>query len=98
VHVVRYALLVRSPFSERKPIDPPPILQLDVANRADPSKHFMQSPYLFVVASLYKADVDEPYDGHFNKGLGGTLVSSLHRLKDINNEGTPRSTKGIGMA
>jgi hypothetical protein len=38
-------------------------------------------------ASLHKADKDEAWDGNANKSLAGTLVSSLHRLKDVDNKG-----------
>lgn len=37
--------------------------------------------------SLYKAEKNEPCDGTASKGLLGTLVSSLHRLKDTDNKG-----------
>lgn len=70
----------------RKPVDPPPILELQVENRADPQLQFLQNPYLFVCACLYKPDKDEPYDVSTDKSLAGTLVSSLHRLKDVSNK------------
>lgn len=70
----------------RKPVDPPPIIQLSVRPTADPSQHFLQSPYLFMCTSLYKPDKDEAWEGNGNKSLAGSLVSSLHRLKDTNNK------------
>ena len=70
----------------RKPVDPPPILELTVSNAEDPQQQFLQNPYLFVCASLFKADKDEPYHNSGDKILAGTLVSSLHRLKDISNK------------
>jgi hypothetical protein len=36
--------------------------------------------------SLYKADRDEPWDGNPSRTLAGSLVSSLHRLKDTDNK------------
>ncbi|OAL52304.1 hypothetical protein IQ07DRAFT_468869, partial [Pyrenochaeta sp. DS3sAY3a] len=39
-----------------------------------------------VCACLYKPDKDEPYDVSTDKSLAGTLVSSLHRLKDVSNK------------
>ncbi|OCL00241.1 uncharacterized protein K441DRAFT_96890 [Cenococcum geophilum 1.58] len=69
----------------RKPVDPPPIIQLKVKAHADPSQHFLQSPYLFMCTSLYKSDKDEAWEGGGNKSLAGSLVSSLHRLKDVDN-------------
>lgn len=70
----------------RKPVDPPPILELTVSPNADPQQQFLQSPYLFLTVSLFRADRDEPHDAKGEKSLSGTLVSSLHRLKDVNNK------------
>ncbi|KAL6707743.1 hypothetical protein ACN47E_003864 [Coniothyrium glycines] len=70
----------------RKPVDPPPILELEVSEQEDPRKQYLQSPYLFVCTSLFKADKDEPVESSGDKTLAGTLVSSLHRLKDISNK------------
>jgi len=58
-----------------------------VKHRADPSQHFLQNPYLFMCVSLYKPEKEEPYDGDINKSLAGCLVSSLHRLKDVDDKG-----------
>lgn len=56
------------------------------------SSQYLQSPYLFMCASLVPAEVDvealDTEDQHLEKGLCGTAVSSLHRLKDIDNKGT----------
>lgn len=70
----------------RKPVDPPPIIQLQVKHNADPPQHFLQSPYLFMCASLHKVDKDQAIEEHASKCLAGSLVSSLHRLKDIDNK------------
>ncbi|KAF1969590.1 hypothetical protein BU23DRAFT_375255, partial [Bimuria novae-zelandiae CBS 107.79] len=74
----------------RKPVDPPPIVQLKVDESAEASQHFLQSPYLFMTVSLWKADQDERWDhcGSQNgpSHLYGGLCSSLHRLKDIDNK------------
>ncbi|CAK7272446.1 hypothetical protein SEPCBS119000_005129 [Sporothrix epigloea] len=70
--------------ADRKPIDPPPILQLQVSQRKDPWQNFLQSPYYFVTCALLKGDEaaeKSPMPNH----LTGTVVSSLHRLKDLNN-------------
>ncbi|KAJ8113125.1 hypothetical protein OPT61_g4677 [Boeremia exigua] len=67
----------------RKAIDPPPLVQLEVKSTIDPQKNFLQNPYLFMVVSLYKPDRDEPLAG--SDSLSGTLSSSLHRLKDLDN-------------
>jgi len=49
------------------------------------SSHWMQSPYLFMCCTLVEdgQDIQEASA----KNLGGTLVSSLHKLKDTNNTG-----------
>ncbi|KAL9040361.1 MAG: hypothetical protein Q9180_001957 [Flavoplaca navasiana] len=52
---------------ERKPVDPPPIVQLHIRDPADPA-HDEDTTVLDTQASL-----------------SGTLVSSLHRLKDVDN-------------
>ncbi|KAH6633340.1 velvet factor-domain-containing protein [Boeremia exigua] len=67
----------------RKAIDPPPLVQLEVKPSVDPQKNYLQNPYLFMVVSLYKPDRDEPLPGP--DSLTGTLSSSLHRLKDLDN-------------
>lgn len=80
--------LVTVPGKEkaRKPVDPPPILELTVSEHDDPQQQFLQSPYLFVSATLFKAEKDEPVDAGVEKALLGTLVSSIQRLKDVNNK------------
>lgn len=37
--------------------------------------------------SLYKVEKNEAWDGNAGKSLAGSLVSSLHRLKDVDNKG-----------
>ncbi|KAF1944797.1 hypothetical protein EJ02DRAFT_312675, partial [Clathrospora elynae] len=70
----------------RKPVDPPPMVQLMVDSPADPQQNFLQNPYLFATATLFKSDKREPIDHTPNDSLTGTLVSSLHRLKDEANK------------
>lgn len=69
----------------RKPVDPPPIVELKVNEDVEASHHFLQSPHLFVVTDLWKSDKDERWDEH-GSSLYGALCSSLHRLKDISNK------------
>ncbi|KAF2136172.1 uncharacterized protein K452DRAFT_140420 [Aplosporella prunicola CBS 121167] len=71
----------------RKPVDPPPILQLKIRASADPQQHFMQSPYLFMCCCLVgaKDEEDQPTSKNGDNALAGTVVSSLHRLKDVDN-------------
>ncbi|KFA74868.1 hypothetical protein S40288_06470 [Stachybotrys chartarum IBT 40288] len=74
---------------DRKPIDPPPIIQL-VDKRAGGRSGLYDSPYLFMSSSL----VPEDYDEHTMRPelpsnyLTGSLASSIHRLRDtVNTEG-----------
>ncbi len=50
-------------------------------------RQFLQSPYLFMCVSLWFSSKDEPLGQDASQCLGGSLVSSLHRLKDIDNHG-----------
>nr|ARH19412.1 VosA [Curvularia lunata] len=79
-------LTVKGKEKFRKPLDPPPMLQLHVNSDTDPNQQFLQNPYLFVSVSLYKHDKDEPIEGTPSDTMAGTLVSSLHRLKDVDNK------------
>ncbi|KAI0518026.1 velvet factor-domain-containing protein [Xylaria bambusicola] len=69
---------------DRRPVDPPPILKLEVATDQDPDGVYKQSPYLIVVAYLeYGPGQDHGPDAMPPANLmSGTMVSSLHRLKD----------------
>lgn len=51
------------------------------------SRHYLQSPYYFMCVSLYDATEDRPAPVQPSTALAGTLVSSLHRLKDVDNTG-----------
>ncbi|KAJ5938131.1 Velvet factor [Penicillium verhagenii] len=71
---------------ERKPIDPPPIVQLRVRDEGSYlAQHYLQSPFYFMCCSLYTAQEDDPLPVVLSGPLAGTLVSSLHRLQDVNN-------------
>ncbi|KAI1817278.1 hypothetical protein GGS20DRAFT_582608 [Poronia punctata] len=78
--------LIRSQraIKDRRPVDPPPILKLEVAADHDPDGVYKQSPYLIVVAYLeYGPGQDHAPDAMPPANLmSGTMVSSLHRLKD----------------
>ncbi|OSS55020.1 hypothetical protein B5807_01120 [Epicoccum nigrum] len=83
----REALVVaKGKEKARKAIDPPPIVELDVRSSNDVQKNYLQNPYLFMVVSLYRSDQDEALPG--NESLTGTLSSSLHRLKNLDNTET----------
>ncbi|KAF2763970.1 hypothetical protein EJ03DRAFT_356180 [Teratosphaeria nubilosa] len=67
----------------RKPVDPPPIIEMHVNRSADPTENWLVSPYFFVIAVLLEGEHgDNIVSG---KELIGTSSSSLHKLKDINN-------------
>ncbi|KAL3479880.1 velvet factor-domain-containing protein [Aspergillus californicus] len=71
---------------ERKPVDPPPIVQIRVREEATYlAQHYLQSPYFLMCCSLYDAQEDVPAPVSPSTALTGTLVSSLHRLKDVDN-------------
>jgi hypothetical protein len=71
--VSRRALLsapAHSPSADRRPIDPPPIVQLRVVNPNDPqtssrpgspgsAQSYLQNPYYFMFASLASVDTDD---------------------------------------
>ncbi|KAI9890003.1 MAG: hypothetical protein M1814_004621 [Vezdaea aestivalis] len=65
---------------DRKPVDPPPIIQLRIKDDTDP-----QHPYFFMCCNLYDPNHERPAQAAPQTALAGTLVSSLHRLKDVDN-------------
>ncbi|KAF8445402.1 velvet factor [Terfezia claveryi] len=69
---------------DRKPVDPPPIIQLKIRDDQDPAQNYLQSPYYFMCTNLYTVN-EKPTPIAPHQALAGTLVSSLHRLKDIDN-------------
>ncbi|KAG8943397.1 hypothetical protein FRC03_002503 [Tulasnella sp. 419] len=89
--------------ADRRPIDPPPIIQLRVTSTNDglppltsqkdapsPASNFLQNPYYFMFASLASPDSDEEL--HLLKDgktryTTGSVVSSLYHLKDHENNG-----------
>lgn len=70
---------------DRKPVDPPPIVQLQVDRRIDPNQNFLQSPYYFMTCSLIGTEGGLTPPPNIGASLAGTVVSSLHRLKDAEN-------------
>lgn len=65
---------------DRKPIDPPPILQLDVDPSQDPMQMYITSPYLFVQTFLIGAADSDP-EPDLNSLTGNTCTSG-HVVKD----------------
>ncbi|MCJ1472130.1 hypothetical protein MMC13_000777 [Lambiella insularis] len=70
---------------DRKPVDPPPIIQLHVRDASDPAQNYLQSPYFFMCCSLWDLEENKHVQQDSSAVLAGTVVSSLHRLKDIDN-------------
>ncbi|CCO32166.1 hypothetical protein BN14_06220 [Rhizoctonia solani AG-1 IB] len=85
--------------ADRRPIDPPPIVQLRVIDPSGtPSRpgspaspqSYLQNPYYFMFASLASVDTDDELhllkDGK-TRCTTGSVVSSLYHLKDTENGG-----------
>ncbi|CAG8489399.1 7882_t:CDS:2 [Dentiscutata erythropus] len=77
--------------ADRRPIDPPPIIQLKVHDDSLPpaeKNSFLQNPYFFMYASLVAPDTNEELhllrDGK-TRSTTGSVVSSLYHLKDVDN-------------
>ncbi|KAK9763395.1 hypothetical protein K7432_009968 [Basidiobolus ranarum] len=66
---------------DRRPIDPPPIVQIESGDGDD---DFFQNPNIILFVSLISADIAQPEYIH-PKCLTGTTVSSLFKLKDTDN-------------
>ncbi len=85
-----------SVLADRRPIDPPPIVQLRVTEYSEsaepptPTTVFLQNPYYFMFASLASPDSDDELhvlkDGR-TRCTTGSVVSSLYHLKDTENGG-----------
>ncbi|KAL1920464.1 uncharacterized protein VTP21DRAFT_841 [Calcarisporiella thermophila] len=92
---VQYALTIRQQprlarvcnAKERTPVDPPPIIQIKLATSTpEEAQRFLQSPNYFMCADVIGAQdypSEQPLDA--KQVLSGNKVSSLHRLKDIDN-------------
>ncbi|CAB4383316.1 uncharacterized protein OCT59_009568 [Rhizophagus irregularis] len=82
----KQARLCSSKERDRRPVDPPPIIQLKVNGYGDEAQNFLQSPYYFMCANLvHPTDSGESFTVS-SRYLAGTVVSSLHKLKDIDNK------------
>jgi len=67
----------------RKPLDPPPVVELIVEEDMDPQRLYMNSPNLFCMVHLVPVDSDVPHHmPDHEPAMVGTLCSSVHRLKD----------------
>ncbi|OAD69133.1 hypothetical protein PHYBLDRAFT_159850, partial [Phycomyces blakesleeanus NRRL 1555(-)] len=77
---------------DRRPIDPPPIVELKLKRKNDENKNLLQlrSPYLFLAAILIPTNATESDDDslslEFHSRLTvGRSVSSLYLLRDLDN-------------
>lgn len=71
---------------DRRSIEPPPILQLQWKNCTEEElKKCLQSPFYFIVANLVTEDDPETPLMPVQNYLSGTTVSSLYRLRDVDN-------------
>ncbi|EIE82142.1 hypothetical protein RO3G_06847 [Rhizopus delemar RA 99-880] len=71
---------------DRRSIEPPPILQLYWENATEEElKKCLQSPFYFMVANLVTDQSPETLLMPTQDYLSGTTVSSLHRLRDLDN-------------
>ncbi|KAF7722714.1 hypothetical protein EC973_002840, partial [Apophysomyces ossiformis] len=70
----------------RRPIDPPPIIQIRLKNASAQDIHdFHQNPFFFMCANLaHPSNDNEVYTPNHN-ALSGQTVSSMYKLKDIDN-------------
>ena len=50
-------------------------------------RNYLQSPYFFMCCNLWDPKEEKAVPTDKGSVLAGTLVSSLHRLKDIDNSG-----------
>jgi len=70
---------------DRKPVDPPAVIQLKISSDQDPAQNYLQSPYYFMSCSLV-GTTEGTAPATLGASLAGTCVSSLHRLKDSSNQ------------
>lgn len=72
--------------ADRKPVDPPPVIQL-IDKRTDRRSPLYNSPYLFLTCSLVAENYHELTTGAElpTSYLAGSLASSIHHLKDPTN-------------
>ncbi|KAI8338048.1 velvet factor [Chlamydoabsidia padenii] len=72
---------------DRRPIEPPPILQMKWLHCSnEETKKCLQSPFYYLVANLVDAENNDQLLLPAHDYLSGTTVSSLHRLRDIDNQ------------
>ncbi|KAJ3114130.1 hypothetical protein HK100_001759, partial [Physocladia obscura] len=75
---------------DRRPVDPPPVIQLEITSAGTPQDiSYLYNPYYFMYASLVSTDNENEihilHDGK-TRSTTGSIVSSLYRLKDLDNK------------
>ncbi|TPX58806.1 hypothetical protein PhCBS80983_g02910 [Powellomyces hirtus] len=75
---------------DRRPLDPPPIIQLEIKSTSFADENsYLYNPYYFMYASLIAPESEEELhllrDGK-TRSTTGSIVSSLYRLKDLDNK------------
>ncbi|KAL1921825.1 uncharacterized protein VTP21DRAFT_10467 [Calcarisporiella thermophila] len=69
---------------DRRPIDPPPIVQLKVEGTENEDSE-LQNPFLFLYVSVARESYEELSFINGNRTTAGTVVQSLYKLKDLDN-------------
>ncbi|KAJ3943354.1 uncharacterized protein N0V96_006277 [Colletotrichum fioriniae] len=84
----QHAKVATGKEKDRKPIDPPPILKIDLRNHNQNYANFiLSSPSLFVQVYLKPGDKKTKMDPETcAKGLVGSTVSSLQKYKSIDGQ------------
>ncbi|ORY96592.1 hypothetical protein BCR43DRAFT_439845, partial [Syncephalastrum racemosum] len=71
---------------DRRPLDPPPIVQLIWDNPED-RQAGLHSPYYVLYATLSQLDGSDLTLSNGLRTTAGEVAQSLHKLKDIDNTG-----------
>ncbi|KAI7876564.1 hypothetical protein K492DRAFT_172389 [Lichtheimia hyalospora FSU 10163] len=69
---------------DRRPVDPPPIVQLICRDPDDQS--YLHDPYFFLYATLATTDGQDLHFMNGTRTTAGSVVQSLHKLKDIDDK------------
>ena len=73
-------------------------LKLLVSTFTNSIRNYLQSPYFFMCCNLWDAVEERAAQTDSQSVLAGTLVSSLHRLKDIDNQGKRATVEDHSLA
>ncbi|KAK9479189.1 velvet factor, partial [Lipomyces japonicus] len=66
---------------DRKPVDPPPIIELTInGNNSSSNNNHLHDRFFFMCATLHEPDRDRSVNMRACDSMAGTLVSSLHRV------------------